>query len=310
MIIESNENSGQVGHTKRSLIDEDRIIQVPIAEIHIKEPQRNFKTESASDKNLVESVKNVGVLEPLLVQPREDHGFLLVAGERRYQASIEAGLKTVPVRVFRQALSQEDFLMIQMIENLQRENLDPIAEARGYLSYVQIILGCRGLKEAIAKLILHGCSSTRLDAESAEKVSALETISGKTSRTIQNILKLLTLPPEAQQAVIDGRIGISQGYVLAKPKYLDHPRLMAVLQEGPMQGKMTAKDLISLFEGGQGIDQEKVSSLFRKDRDRLRRIRLAIEKNKDHYEIPEMKELREEVEMLLKTLDTMMINEN
>ncbi len=310
MIIESNEDSGQVGHTKRNLIDGTGIIEVSIADIHIREPQRNFKTKNASDKNLVESIKNMGVLEPLLVQPREDHGFLLVAGERRYQASIKAGLKTVPVRVFRQALSQENFLLIQMVENFQRESLDPIAEARGYLSYAQMMLGCLELKDSIAKLILHGRNSRRLDVESAEKVSALETISGKTSRTIQNILKLLTLPSEAQQAVIDGRISISQGYILAKPKYSKHPRLVAVLQEGPMQGKMTTKNLISLFEGGQGIDPNERSTLFRKDRNRLRRIMAAIERNKDCYGVSERKDIQEEVKMLLKTLDTMVINKN
>ena len=139
----------------------DRITTSPF------QPRRSFDLTKIDE--LASSIRNQGIIQPLIVRPKND-GFELIAGERRWRAAMRAGLSHVPV-VVRDA-SDHEAMQIALVENLQREDLNAIEEANGY----------RRLQEEF-----HWSQE-----EMAEKV-------GKSRPAIANSMRLLTLPSEVQQ---------------------------------------------------------------------------------------------------------------
>lgn len=117
----------------------DSTQNVPLKQIHIAatQPRRYFDPKAISE--LAESIKQHGILQPLLVRPRARSGYELVAGERRYRAAKECGLKDVPVVI--RKLSNEAAFQLALIENLQREDLNPVEETEGILHLLAIRLG-------------------------------------------------------------------------------------------------------------------------------------------------------------------------
>lgn len=113
--------------------------KVKIGEIHLPQQQirRYFDPESLQE--LVLSVKQHGILQPLLVRPLPSGGYELIAGERRYRAAKEVGLTELPVVI--RELSDEAALQLALIENLQREDLNPIEETEGILQLLALQLG-------------------------------------------------------------------------------------------------------------------------------------------------------------------------
>jgi ParB family chromosome partitioning protein len=140
------------------------------------QPRKEFPTEALIE--LADSIKQKGVIQPLLVERRADaNTFTLVAGERRLRASKMAGFKKVPVII--KDFSQEDRLEIALIENVQRENLTPIEEALGY-------------KNLMERFHLS-------QEEIAQKM-------GKKRSTIANHLRLLKLPEDMVKTIHEGII--------------------------------------------------------------------------------------------------------
>lgn len=154
----------------------DRITSSPF------QPRRSF--DEAKIDELAASIRNQGIIQPLIVRPKND-GFELIAGERRWRAAMRAGLTHVPV-VVRDA-SDHEAMQIALVENLQREDLNSIEEANGY----------RRLQEEF-----HWSQE-----EMAEKV-------GKSRPAIANALRLLTLPNEVQQEVSAGKLPAGQARAL------------------------------------------------------------------------------------------------
>lgn len=110
--------------------DSESAVTLKISEIepNRSQPRRDFNEEGL--RELADSIAIHGVLQPLLVRPMPDGGYQLVAGERRWRASRMAGLFEVPVII--REMSDSEMMQISMIENLQRENLNPVEEALGY----------------------------------------------------------------------------------------------------------------------------------------------------------------------------------
>jgi len=135
-------------------------------------------------KEFSESVQEKGVLQPILVENRDDGSFLILAGERRWRAAKLAGLEEIPVIV--RSFSEQEKLEIALIENIQREDLTPIEEAQAY----------KRLMEA--------------SAQSQEELSARL---GKNRSTVANSLRLLKLPEDMQQAL--NKREISPGHARA-----------------------------------------------------------------------------------------------
>jgi len=146
------------------------------------QPRRSF--DEAKIDELASSIRNQGIIQPLIVRPKND-GFELIAGERRWRAAMRAGLSHVPVLV--RDASDHEAMQIALVENLQREDLNAIEEANGY----------RRLQEEF-----HWSQE-----EMAEKV-------GKSRPAVANSLRLLTLPSEVQQEVTSGNLAAGQARAL------------------------------------------------------------------------------------------------
>lgn len=155
---------------------EERILQIPISNISPNPYQPREKINPAELQGLAESIKNNGIIQPLLLR-RIENGYQLIAGERRINAAKMVGLKTVPVIV--KEATDSDVLRLALIENLQRENLNPIEEAKAYR---ELITKFRFTQESLADVL------------------------GKKRTTVTNSLRLLTLPPDIQEEIINGRI--------------------------------------------------------------------------------------------------------
>ncbi|WP_161882270.1 ParB/RepB/Spo0J family partition protein [Deinococcus alpinitundrae] len=150
------------------------------------QPRQVFVPESLAE--LAQSIRDKGVLQPLLVRPRGER-FEIVAGERRWRAAQLAGLSEVPVII--RDLADRDALEIAIVENLQREDLGPLEEARAY----QTLLDQGHNQEGVAKAV------------------------GKGRSTVANALRLLSLPPEALSALENGEISAGHARaVLALPE--------------------------------------------------------------------------------------------
>jgi len=146
------------------------------------QPRTSFDTDSL--RELGESIRQYGILQPLVVSPVDD-GYQLIAGERRFQAAKLIGLTEVPV-IIRKAEDQEK-LELALVENIQRQNLNPLDEAT---SYRRLIAEFSLTQEQVAKKV------------------------GKSRSSIANILRLLQLPKIIQQAIRDDKISFSHAKVL------------------------------------------------------------------------------------------------
>ncbi len=170
---------------------------------------------------LSDSIKKVGLLQPILVRPMGE-GYQIIAGERRWRASRHAGLERVPVRV--RTSTEIESLEIALIENLQRKDLNPIEEARGY------------------RRLLTEHRMTQ--AELADKVS-------KSRSTITNALRLLDLPEEVQEMVYQG--GMTAGHARAVLSVPDETARLKLAQRIVDDGLSVreAENLARLFAVGQ-----------------------------------------------------------
>ncbi len=150
------------------------------------QPRKDFDDDSM--KALIVSVKEKGVLQPLLVRKRGDK-FEIIAGERRWRAAQEAGLRRVPVII--KDFSDKEVLEVALVENLLRENLNPIEEAEGFV---------------------------RLIEEFSHTQEALSQIVGKSRSYVANALRLLNLPEEVKQLVSDKKISAGHARTLVGAK--------------------------------------------------------------------------------------------
>ncbi|MCX6896505.1 MAG: ParB/RepB/Spo0J family partition protein [Verrucomicrobia bacterium] len=162
----------------------ERVQQIPLARIRpcAFQPRKDFSAESL--RELADSIREQGIIQPLIVRQQDDH-FELIAGERRWRASQLLQLAEVPVIV--RTADDRAVLELALIENLQRENLNPIEEAAGY-------------SELVEKFSLK-------QEEVAQKV-------GKSRTVVANALRLLKLPASVQTAVRDGRLSVGHAKVI------------------------------------------------------------------------------------------------
>ena len=110
------------------------LLHVPVESIHPnpRQPRKRFEPEAAN--GLASSISLQGVLQPIVVRPREDGGYELIAGERRWRAARAAGARTLPALV--KNVGDRDSLLLGLVENVAREQLSPVEEARAYASLV------------------------------------------------------------------------------------------------------------------------------------------------------------------------------
>ena len=170
---------------------EASLAEIPVASIHPnpRQPRRRFEPEASA--GLAESIRAQGVLQPVIVRPRAGGGYELIAGERRWRAAKEAGTVTVPAVV--RAADDRESILLALVENVAREQLSPVEEARAYaalLDEFELSLG-----------------------EVAEKV-------GRSKPAVSNRLRLLELPEEVLWMVARGEL--TEGHARAVLALPDH----------------------------------------------------------------------------------------
>lgn len=152
-------------------------VEVPLAKIvpNQNQPRRDFDEEKLAE--LADSIKKNGLIQPIVVR-KHGIGYEIIAGERRYQASKRAGLDRVPVIV--KDVDDAEMYRLALIENIQRDDLNPIEEAKGY----KTLIAMNGVKS----------------------LGDLSELVSKSRSSISNIIRLLKLPEEVQDMVSDGRL--------------------------------------------------------------------------------------------------------
>ena len=157
-------------------------VRISEVEPNRKQPRKNFDDEKLDE--LAESIKNFGLLQPILVQKRDGY-YEIIAGERRWRAALKAGLKEVPVII--REYTEKEILELSLIENLQRENLNPIEEAQAY------------------KRLMDEFGMGQADV--AQRVS-------KSRSAVANSLRLLKLEEEVQKMLVEGQISMGHARAL------------------------------------------------------------------------------------------------
>lgn len=187
------------------------------------------RTDIGDDQigELADSIRKVGILQPIIVRP-EGASYQIIAGERRWRAAQMAGLERVPVRVM--ATTETEALALALIENLQREDLNPIEEARGY-------------RRLIAEYNM-------TQSELADRVS-------KSRSAVTNALRLLDLPDDIQELLYDGRLSAGHARAILSVNEDDRRHTLArkCVEEG--LSVREAESLAKLLAAGASIHSQR-----------------------------------------------------
>lgn len=258
-------------------MSDDVYFQCPIESIEPNPFQPRQEFGGSELEELVNSVREQGIITPLLVS-KSEKGYRLIAGERRWIAAGKAGLKTVPV-VVREATPAES-LELALIENIHRKDLNPIEEA---LAYRRMLEDVDTTQEALAKRL------------------------GKERSSITNMLRLLTLPQTVQKDLIDKRISMGHARVLAGLKDADQQRKIGDLIIKRQLSVRQAEQLLKKErKKGPGKKQEETKDYyFRTLEDSLKRslgTKVAIKKKGRHGSIQIYFYSDEELDRLLELL--------
>lgn len=192
-------------------VDSGGVVTLRLSEIEPNrdQPRKIFSEEALNE--LADSIREHGVLQPLLVRPLPGGSYQLVAGERRWRASRMAGLQEVPVVI--REMDEEQAMEIALIENLQREDLNAIEEATGYK---QLMERYGMTQEQVAKRV------------------------GKSRPAIANALRLLNLPQKVMDMVGEGEV--SPGHARALLAFDDQDRIVEIAQK-VKTGKYSVRDI-------------------------------------------------------------------
>ena len=175
--VGSSEGKTKIGINSAPAVEEkpDKMVKITMVEPNRDQPRHKF--DEAALNELADSIKQYGIISPIIVQDRKDH-YEIIAGERRWRAAKIAGLKEIPVII--KNFTEQEIVEISLIENIQRENLNPISECNSQVS---------GKQNALQKK----------QEEVAERVS-------KSRTAVTNSMRLLKLADEVQQMIIDEKI--------------------------------------------------------------------------------------------------------
>ena len=180
-------------------MEELKIIRISDIQKNPYQPRKEFSKEKIQE--LAQSIKENGLIQPIIVRQSPVIGYEILAGERRYRASIEAGLSEVPVII--KKLSDQEMMVHSIIENLQREDLNPIEEAKAYQSLID-------------KGYTH--------ADIAEKM-------GKSRPYITNLVRLLTLPDFILKEVETGKLSQAHARLLIQLPLKEQKNLLNRIQK-------------------------------------------------------------------------------
>ncbi|MFD0050638.1 ParB/RepB/Spo0J family partition protein [Actinomycetes bacterium NPDC127524] len=243
------------------------------------QPRKIFHAEAI--RELKESIEQHGILQPIIAR-KSIKGYEIVVGERRYRAAKEAGLTTVPVVI--RELSEQQMMELAILENLQREDLNPIEEAVAYQSLLD-----------------------KLDVTQEELAKRL----GKSRPHIANHIRLLSLPEDIQNLITEGKISMGHGRALLSLKNKD---LLPSVAEKIFKDSMNVRQLETYIQGlNQPVSRETVQpakpkkNVFIKERESSLRERfgttVTIKQNKKKGKIEIEFFSQEDLERILDIID-------
>ena len=236
------------------------------------QPRKNFDDETISA--LADSIKQHGILQPLLVRPY-GNGYQIVAGERRWRAARMLGMSEVPVQI--KELTDSEAMQLALIGNLQRENLNPIEEAQGYYELTENF----GMtQEEISKTV------------------------GRSRSAVANAMRLLSLPEEVRTMLEDGELSVGHAKALLT---FDNDYDMIVAARKACGGKMTVRALEKMAQNAgkpeKEVSNERIDSYFKEMEIGLhealgRKVKVEYGKNKgalilEFYDKEDLSELAE-----------------
>jgi len=205
-----------------------RLIDVPVKNIrpNPKQPREDFGYQDLED--LINSIKEHGILQPLIVTKIDGENYELIAGERRYRAAKFLNLRTVPAVV--RTVKDQEKLELALVENIQRKNLNPIEEARAFSRLMQ---------------------EFNLTQENvAERI-------GKSRPVVANALRLLGLPEEIQQALRSGKIKESHARTLLA---LSDEKSQIKYFAKILKGELSVRETENAVRRAKGVRQTKINN--------------------------------------------------
>ena len=217
--------------TKKTTVNPE-FLYIPVEKIVVLEQVRSsINTETESFKSLMLSIKDKGILEPLIVTAQYDGTYLLICGERRLVAARQLGLESVPIRIIEAGKELGETIALQLTENLQREDLSPIDQAKGILAYIQAKHPGKGYDAdgVMSELVKVMRAPDYASEDFLFTLNKTSEISAKSYPTLFRTISLLKLSPEIQAAISTGNLPLSQGYLFASN--LDCPDLSKIFQD-------------------------------------------------------------------------------
>ena len=217
-------------------MEEFKIVQIKDIQKNPYQPRKEFSEEKIQE--LAQSIKENGLIQPIIVRKSPVLGYEILAGERRYRASIAAGLSEVPVIV--KQLSDQDMMLHSIIENLQRENLNPIEEAKAYQS-----------------LIDKGFTHTEI----AEKM-------GKSRPYITNLVRLLGLPKHILIEVESGKLSQAHARLLIQLSSDKQDKLLNRIQTE----NLSVRQVEQILQKTKKISKKEKNHFVKEEEQKLKKI--------------------------------------
>lgn len=230
--------------TEEKLGSGEQMVKITAVEPNSEQPRRTFEEDSLLE--LADSIKQFGVLQPLLVQKKKDY-YEIIAGERRWRAAKIAGIKEIPVII--KEYTKQEAVEIALIENIQREGLNPIEEAM-----------------AFKKLLIE--FELKQD-EVAERVS-------KSRTTVTNSMRLLKLNSKVQQMIVDDMISTGHARALLA---IDDEEQQYVLASKIFDEKLSVRETEKMIKDLKNPKKEKQQKVVKNDfvyQDIEERVRTVI----------------------------------
>lgn len=200
------------------------MVKINKVEPNREQPRKDFDEDALME--LADSIKQFGVLQPILVQKKKDY-YEIIAGERRWRAAKLAGLKEVPIIV--KEFTEQEIVEISLIENIQRENLNPIEEAQGYFELMESF----GMtQDEISKTV------------------------GRSRSAVANAIRLLNLPEKIRDMLEDGDLTVGHAKALMA---FDDEGLMTEAAEKACGGRLTVRELEKMAQNRDKSDKNKTN---------------------------------------------------
>lgn len=215
-------------HLEETIVEtakESDVILIPVSEIRSNPYQPRQHFDETALEEMAQSIKEFGVLEPIIVK-KAIKGYELVAGERRTKASALAGLETVPAII--KNFTDQEMMDIAILENIQREDLSSIEVAEGFRKYIE--------------------RTGMTQDELAQKF-------GKSRSYVTNLLGLLTLPKNVRDMINRGKLSNSHARVLSK---IDNPELIISLAEKVITEELSVRELEKLASNSEVIKRKPI----------------------------------------------------